>query len=308
MNTISKKYYVYLIYIGLAVGIFIGFGRISHNEFINFDDGQYVVKNPNVNDGMSRESFIWAFTTLHGETSYWHPLTWLSHMLDCEFYGLEPGGHHITSLLIHIANSLLLFWVLKKMTNSIWPSAFVAALFAFHPLQVESVAWIAERKNLLSGFFWILTMAAYVRYASRPTIMRYLPVLVVFCLGLMSKPTVVVLPFALLLLDYWPLKRLRWEGWTGDQQLSESEKTGYQSFPIQRLIKEKIPLFVLAGVSCIITFIAQKQIGTVALMELLPLKHRIYNAIVSYVSYLGKMFYPTNLSLLYPHPEGNLPA
>ena len=182
------------------------FWPVRNYEFVNFDDDVYVTKNPHVQAGLTREGFIWAFTSTYAGN--WHPLTWLSHMLDCQIYGLDAAGHHLTSLLFHIVNTLLLFAVFKRMTGALWQSAFVAALFALHPLRVESVAWVAERKDVLSTFFWLLTMWAYVGYVKYRGFSRYLLVLIFFALGLMAKPMLVTLPFVLLLLDYWPFGRL----------------------------------------------------------------------------------------------------
>ena len=181
--------------------------QVTEHQFVTYDDDVYVTGNPQIQTGLNAENVVWAFTST--SAANWHPMTWLSHMLDCQLYGLKSSGHHFTNVLIHLANVLLLFWVLHVMTGALWRSALVAALFALHPLNVESVAWIAERKNLLSTLFWILTLWAYVWYARQPELMRYLAVLALFILGLMSKPMVVTLPFVLLLLDYWPLERLR---------------------------------------------------------------------------------------------------
>ena len=182
--------------------------------FIKYDEEQYVTKNPHVLPGISAEGMLWAFRTV--DAGFWQPLTWLSHMLDCQIYGLVAGGHHLTNLLLHIANTLLLFLLFKRMTDAFWKSAFVASLFALHPLHVESVVWVADRKDLLSTFFWLLTMGAYLRYVQRPGLSKYLMVLLSFALGLLSKPMLVTLPFVLLLLDYWPLGRLRLGQSSGD--------------------------------------------------------------------------------------------
>ena len=281
MKQIPNKYCVILINVVLAMATFIAYEQVRHNEFVNYDDGVYVTDNRDINRGISGESVRWAFTEPHQHM--WYPLTSLSHMLDCELFALEPAGHHLSNLLFHIANTLLLFAILKKMTGGIWPSAFVAAVFALHPLNVESVAWIAERKNVLSGFFWLLTIAAYIRYAKRPRIGRYLLVVLVFSLAIMAKPMVVTLPFALLLLDYWPLDRFRW-----------------QVPSISRLVLEKIPLLLLSAALCVITFLAQRGGG--AVVESFSLKIRIANAIISYTRYIGKMTWPWRLAIYYPHP------
>ena len=258
---------------------------MRHNGFVSYDDPRYVTDNAHVYNGITRESIIWAFTTSHA--SNWHPLVWLSHMLDCRLFGLNPLGHHLTSLLFHVANALLLFFVLKKMTGALWPAAFVAAAFALHPLHVESVAWVAERKDVLSTFFWLLTMIAYVRYAQQPLIRRYLLVVLAFCLGLLSKPMLVTLPFVLLLLDYWPLRRLR--------------------RPVSfRLILEKVPLFILSAISSAITLLTQKSGGAMATAQL-PATARIANAAISYVCYVEKIFWPSGLAIFYPHPDQAIP-
>ncbi len=258
--------------------------QVQGHAFVTFDDYQYVVENPHVRHGLTLHGVVWAFTT--GYASNWHPLTWLSHMLDCTLYGLNPKGHHFNNLLLHVANALLLFWVLRRMTAALWRSAFVAALFALHPLHVESVAWVAERKDLLSTLFWMMTMGAYVLYVERPGVGRYLSTLLLFALGLMAKPMLVTLPFVLLLLDYWPLGRR------------------HQS-PLW-LIREKLPFLAFTTISSLITFSVQKNWGSV--IFILPLKDRIANTLVSYVTYIGKMIWPANLACLYPHPLDTLPT
>jgi Tfp pilus assembly protein PilF len=281
MRQTPNKFYLLLIYAALVVVTIAAFEPARLNGFIGFDDDVYVTENTHVLAGITLKSVLWAFTTPYA--SNWHPLTWLSHMLDCELFGLNPLGHHLTNLLFHIANTLLLFWVLKRMTGAIWQSAFVAAAFALHPQHVESVAWVAERKDLLSGFFWMLTIAAYIRYAERPCVGGYLLVVLAFCLGLMAKPMVVTLPFVLLLLDYWPLERFQWK-------------------KLCLLVCEKIPLFLLAAVSSLITFVVQQRTGAMVQAENLPSYVRVANALVSYISYITKMIYPTGLAVFYPHP------
>jgi len=300
------KLYVLLIYLVLALATFIAYAQIHHNEFVNYDDDKYVTENPNINRGISRESVFWAFKSPHRHM--WHPLTSLSHMLDCQIFGLVPSWHHLTSLLLHIAGTLLLFWVLKRMTGKLWLSAFVAAVFALHPLQVESVAWVAERKSVLSGFFWMLTIAAYVIYTERPCISRFLLVVLVFALAALSKPMVVTLPFVLLLLDYWPLGRFQWRHQSRAEALSKSEsvKLSCQSSPLWRLIAEKIPLFILAAVLSIMTFIAQKSGGATMQIDEMPVKVRIPNALFSYAKYIEKMIWPSRLAVFYPHPGSTL--
>jgi len=247
-------------------------------KFTNFDDQTYVTENVHVQAGLTAASIKWAFTSLDG--SNWHPVTWLSHMLDWQIYGNQPGLHHLTNGLLHLLNAILLFLVLGRMTGSVWRSAFVAALFAAHPLHVESVAWVAERKDVLSALFWILTMWAYARYAERPSVRRYVPALMFFALGLMAKPMLVTLPFALLLLDYWPLQRFKKN--------------------LKLLLFEKIPFVTLATASSFVTYIAQKKGGSVAALLSVPFSLRVANAIVSYLGYLGRMCWPFRLAVLYP--------
>ncbi len=286
-----------LVYLFLVVTTISVYWQVRNYDFVNFDDGTYIYENSHVQKGLTLESITWAFTTIYA--SNWHPLTWLSHMVDCHIYGMSPGRHHLTNLLLHVANSLLLFFVFRKMTKSFWQSGFVAALFAIHPLHVESVAWVSERKDVLSTFFWMLTMWGYTRYIEHPAVNRYLLVVLFLALGLMSKPMLVTLPFVLLLLDYWPFCRFRFKrsGGSGNSQ---------QKSNALRLVWEKIPLFVLVTMSSALTFYAQKKGGAVRSLEIYPFKIRIANALVSYVKYVGKMVYPSKLAVLYPHP-GMLP-
>ncbi|MBW2645343.1 MAG: tetratricopeptide repeat protein [Deltaproteobacteria bacterium] len=271
------------------------FWQVRNHDFVNYDDHKYVTDNRHVQAGLTWEGTTWAFTTFHA--SNWHPLTWLSHMLDCQIYGLNAGGHHLTNLLFHLTNTLLLFLILNRMTGALWRSAFVAAIFALHPLHVESVAWVAERKDVLSTFFWMLTMWAYIRYAERPGGKTYLLVVLFFALGLMAKPMLVTLPFVLLLMDYWPLGRLRLGQSNKDRWLNIKET------PAIRLIWEKVPLFALTAVSSVVTFYAQQAGGSVAALDKLPLNARIANGLVSYVSYTGKMIWPSQLAVFYPHED-----
>ena len=257
-----------------------------HGFIIYYDDQDYVCDNPQVADGLTASGTAWAITHFHSDN--WHPLTWLSHMLDCQLYGLQPGGHHLSNVLLHAAASVVLFLAMWRMTLAPWPSAWVAAVFAIHPLRVESVAWVAERKDVLSGLFFMLTLWFYARYAERPASFgRYLLVLASFALGLTAKPMLVTLPFVLLLLDYWPLGRLAWS----------APRT-----QLVRLVVEKIPLFVLAAASCLVTLAAQRaamrSLGQVAFAA------RVANAAVAYVAYLGKMLYPAGLAVFYPIAKG----
>jgi tetratricopeptide (TPR) repeat protein len=287
MEQVTKKEHTRLIYLTLTIATLIVFGQVCRNNFVRYDDPYYVTNNPHVKYGISLESVIWAFTATFNAN--WHPLTWLSHMLDCQLFGLN----HLTSVLFHTANTLLLFWVLKRMTGKIWASAFVAAAFALHPVHVESVAWVAERKDVLSGLFWMLTIASYIRYTEHRSIGRYLLIFLVFGLGLMAKPMLVTLPFVLLLLDYWPLGRLQWGG--------------HRRWSRLRLIIEKVPLLLLSAASSIVTYCFQQSAGAMELGKSFPLNIRISNAAVSYIAYLGKLIYPSRLAILYPYPGDSLP-
>lgn len=280
----------------LILSILAFYWQVKDFDFISYDDELYVTENSQVQAGISVEGTIWAFTTFHAGN--WHPLTWLSHMLDCELYGLNPMGHHWTNLLFHIANTILLFFMFQKMTGSIWRSTFVAALFALHPLHVESVAWVAERKDVLSTFFWMLTIIVYYRYVKRPSLFAYLPVILFLSLGLMAKPTLVTLPFVLLLLDFWPLERLKY--------YSHHQSSNFQALTLSRFIWEKIPLFVPVAASSALTFIAQQKIGAVYSFEALSIKTRIANACVSYAHYIIKAIWSQQLAIFYPHPFGML--
>ncbi|MBW2602832.1 MAG: tetratricopeptide repeat protein [Deltaproteobacteria bacterium] len=287
----------------LILAIIIAYGQVKSFDFVGYDDQEYVTENSHVQKGITVDGIIWTFTTFHAAN--WHPLTWLSHMLDCELYGLNPMGHHWTNLILHMANTILLFLVLKQMTGAVWRSAFVAALFALHPLHVESVAWVSERKDVLSTFFGLLTMGAYYRYTKAPDVKKYLWVIIFLSLGLMAKPMLVTFPFVLLLLDFWPLNRFQYKN---DYFLQSCRITCYGSNRIYRLILEKIPLFIPVVISSCLTFLAQKSGGTVKALEALSLKTRIANAFVSYVSYVLKMFWPSKLAVFYPHPGDSLPA
>ncbi len=292
MNKPTDKHWIFIIYLFLTVVSFILFLQIYKFDFVYFDDPEYVSGNLHILTGFIRENIIWAFTA--GYASNWHPLTWLSHMLDCWLFGPSPHWHHITNLLLHIANTLLLFTAFRQMTGTIWRSAFVATLFAVHPLHVESVAWISERKDVLSTFFWILTMIFYARYVNHPNVWRYLLTLFIFALGLMAKPMLVTLPFVLFLLDYWPLQRFE----PGKNIVPFKGKSLFS------LILEKVPFFVLSTVSSIITLAVQK--AAVVTVGSLPLSIRIENSLVAYVRYIVKMFWPSRLACYYPHPEDSL--
>src|SRR5438128_45473 len=297
----------------LAVIVWIAFGRALNDGFVGYDDQNYVLRNPRVTNGLTLGSIQWAFTHVHATN--WHPLTTISHMLDCQLYGLQPWGHHLTNILLHAAAAILLFFALRELTasgdavagigdagrdqrsrlqrGSLWPSVFVAAVFAVHPLRVESVAWVSERKDVLSGVFFMLTLWAYARYARSdgPSLFRYLVVVVLFALGLMCKPSLVTLPFVLLLLDYWPLRRVRSQGGL---------------YPWSYLILEKIPLLCLSVAGSVTTIFAQQSamipVGALTFWE------RAGNAAIAYVVYIGQTIYPANLAVIYLYPQNHVNA
>jgi tetratricopeptide (TPR) repeat protein len=268
------------IYLSLFLVTVAVYAPVLHFEFINFDDPDYVTANPHVRDGLTTTGIVWAFTS--SDAANWFPVTRLSHLLDGQLFGVSSGMHHLTNLLFHAFATLLLFAFLKRATQARWPSAFVALLFALHPLHVESVAWVSERKDVLSAFFWFLTLLLYVRYTTQKSVGRYVLVLVAFSLGLMSKPMVVTLPFVLVLLDIWPLRR----------------------FPA---LLEKIPFFALAAAGGIVTYFVQAGSGAVRAVESFPVGLRIENAVVSYVTYIANLFWPANLAVFYPYPQ-DIPA
>jgi protein O-mannosyl-transferase len=284
----------------LVVATLAVYAEVKNHQFV-YDDYLYITGNPQVQDGLTLKGLSWAFTSLQGGN--WHPLTWLSFMVDSQLFGLHSGGFLLTNLLFHIANALLLFLWLLRTTRAPGPSFLVAALFALHPLHVESVAWATERKDVLSTFFWLLTMWAYLWYAERPRLGRYLLILVCFSLGLMAKPMLVTLPFVLLLLDYWPLGRLSLRG---PAAAAASPKPG-PGVTIKRLVWEKSPLLVISALFSVVAFYAQKVVGAVMTLHALPIPNRLANAMVAYVRYLGKMFWPAHLAVLYPHPGYTLP-
>jgi len=293
------------IFIFLAVATFTIYSNVQNHEFITYDDYKYIKNNLKIKSGLSSENISWAFTTFYG--SNWFPITWLSHTLDYQLYGLNSKGHHLTNLFFHIANALILFIVLLRMTGKLWRCAFVAALFALHPLNVESVAWVAERKNVLSTLFWFLTMWAYFRYAQTKNLKTYYLVILFFTLGLMSKPMLVTLPFVLLLLDYWPLGRLKLEQGGSNNEVSAKSKYHVKS-KFLKLMLEKVPLFALATGASIITFISQQSEGKAINANNLSLPTRLANAMVSYLEYLKKMIWPNDLAVFYPHPKSALAA
>ena len=268
------------LYISLGVLAFILaiYAQVVKYDFVHYDDGGYVFGNPIVRSGITWPGVWWALTT-HAEAN-WHPLTWLSHMLDVQLFGLNAGGHHATNVLLHIGNSVLLLWLLDRLTGNLSRSAFVAAIFAVHPLHVESVAWIAERKDVLSTFLGLLTLWTYAAYVRQPRWTRYVPMLILYALSLMAKPMLVTLPFVLLLLDFWPLRRNR---------------------PIGRLIVEKLPLIGLATASSFMTLVAQAEGNSVSPFSILPLDVRLKNTVVSYAEYIWKIVWPMRLAIFYPY-------
>ncbi len=296
----SKKERIYrdvLIGFLLALMTLALYWPVQSFDFVNYDDEVYVTNNRLVRGGFSQEGIAWSFSNF--DAGFWQPTVWMSHMLDCQLYGLHAGGHHWTSVLIHTTSAVLLFFVLSLMTHSPWASALVAALFAVHPLHVESVAWVAERKDVLCGFFWILTMGAYARYVNAPTLRRYLLVLGSFVLGLLSKPMIVTLPFVLLLLDYWPLRRFA-EVETALDRWCACAPAFMRSRSV-RLVAEKMPLVVLSVAATAMTYVAEHQVGAVKSMASYPLEVRLANAVVSYVLYIWKTIWPVDLAVLYPH-------
>jgi tetratricopeptide (TPR) repeat protein len=278
-----------LLCILLAAITFAVYWPVHSHEFVRYDDDTYVTHNPNVKSGLSWQGIKWAFTT--GYAANWHPLTWLSHQLDYTLFAGSSAAHHLVNVLFHVVNTILLFIFLARMTKRLWPSVFVAALFALHPLHVESVAWVAERKDVLSTLFWLLTMLAYTRYAERPSAGRYILTLVFFILGLLSKPMLITLPVILLLLDYWPLNRFL-----------------NSKFSVLNSVIEKIPFFFFSTVSSIVTFFIQQKGGAVSTIYAIPLHARITNAVFSYLAYIGKLFVPDRLAVLYPYPLTPIPT
>ncbi|MBF0344956.1 MAG: glycosyltransferase family 39 protein [Nitrospirae bacterium] len=291
-NQIQGRYLHLIIVVILTLSTMSVYHQLRNNDFVSYDDYKYVTENPNIARGFTVDGVKWAFKTTY--FSNWHPVTWLSHMLDIQLYGMHPRGHHVTSVIIHMLNTLLLYLFLSRTTAKVWQSAFVASLFALHPLAVESVAWVSERKNLLVTFFWLTAMTAYVSYVRSPNAAKYLAVLTLFALGIMSKPMIVTFPFTLLLLDYWPLGRL------------SSVENGIYKFKIDRsrltaLIIEKIPFFVLTIASSVITVFVQRKGGAMVSIKSLSIASRMLNVIISYAGYIRKMLWPTDLAAFYPY-------
>lgn len=331
MKPAVHRYRILLVCVILIGATLFAYWGLRKNSFVYYDDDYYITKNEHVHGGLTLPGARWAFTT--GYFANWHPLTWISLMGDYQLLGLNPVGYHLTSLFFHTLNSLLLFFLLRRMTGlpvgvpqggtqarmspkdvggqagGVWESAFVAGVFALHPLHVESVAWAAEWKDVLSTLFWFLTLWAYVRYTERPEVNRYLLIVLFFALGLMAKPMLVTLPFTLLLLDYWPLRRVGLKASRPEQKPSSGDRRDQmsQGEVLTKLIREKIPLFLMAGASSVATFIAQRSGGAVESWVALPTQYRIANALVAYVGYAAKAFWPTDLAVYYPHPGDSLP-
>jgi len=274
---------------------------VQNHEFINFDDNLYIHDNPNIKNGLTLQSIKWAFTNFYA--GFWFPITWLSHIVDYTLYGLNPKGHHFNNLLFHVLNSILLFLIFYRTTGKLWRSSFVAALFALHPLNVEPVAWISSRKDVLSTFFWMLTIWLYIFYTKRPNLKRYISVLVSFIFGLMSKPMVMTLPFVLILLDYWPLERLKINRFSIDYspQIQSTCTKGIAPKAIH-LVYEKMPLLALSVIASLIAYYAEKKVGALPSLSSYPFDIRLANAMVSYAGYISKMFWPFHLAIYYPHP------
>ncbi|MDA8402623.1 MAG: tetratricopeptide repeat protein [Desulfobacteraceae bacterium] len=291
-----------LISLFLSIAILTVYWQVHGFSYVSFDDPLYVTENEHVQKGISHDSLIWAFSPFKTDTqTYWHPLTWLSHMLDCQLFGVNPGAHHLVNLLLHVINATLLFLALHYMTRSLWKSAFVAALFALHPINVDSVAWIAERKNLLSTLFWMLTMLAYIRYARKPALFRYVIVFGALAFGLLAKPMLVTLPCALLLLDFWPLGRMNLgQTFTGRQP---GDAPMFKPSGLAWLIMEKLPLLLLSIAAIALSVLSLQIRNQITDTASAPVYLRIENALVSYTAYLWKMIWPVNLAVFYPFPK-----
>ena len=327
-NKIRERWFIAGVCIGLIALVWVVFGQTVRFPFINFDDPEYVYEQPEINAGLTAHGIIWAFTRVPSPN--WFPLTNISHMFDAQFYGLNAGGYHLTNVLLHTIGAILLFVVLWRVTGSLWPSAFVAAVFAIHPLRAESVAWVTERKDVLSGVFFMLTLGAYARYTFRPALARYLVVLILFACGLMSKPMLVTMPFVLLLLDYWPLNRSpalanrpSGKSTMNRKDIAQRSETRSRNSKIQsalfdtrtlpKLVAEKIPLVALSILCAVVTSLGIPysrpgitQSLTQPFTQPFRLVLRIENAIVNYVAYIRQMFWPADLAVFYPHRRHQL--
>ena len=304
-KTLIARYHIPLIPLVLAIATLSIYWQVHNFAFVSFDDNVYITENEYVQQGINRDNLIWAFNPSKSDgQAYWHPLTWLSHMLDCQMFGLNSGAHHLMNLGFHIVNAILLFLALYLMTGAPWKSAFVAALFALHPINADSVAWVSERKNLLSTTFWMLTLLAYIRYARKPEIFRYFMIFCALALGLLAKPMLVTLPCVLFLLDYWPLGRIN----IGQQITTANDPNSGPTFKtvgISRLFIEKIPFLALSIATIALAVISIQVNANNQLIDTsaVPMKLRIGNAMVSYVAYLGKMVWPAQLAVFYPFPK-----
>jgi tetratricopeptide (TPR) repeat protein len=285
--------------VALAVITLALFSPLCHYDFLDFDDQAYVTENPYVRSGLNSNSLAWALSA--STAGNWQPLTWISHILDFQFFGLQAGRHHLINVLLHTTNVVLLFFLLQKMTGAVWRSALVAALFAWHPAHVESVAWIAERKDVLSAFFFMWTILAYVWHAAKPGWGRFGVTLALFAFAVMAKPMAVTLPFVLLLLDFWPLRRVS----SGQARRTENKPAGTNAFPSlprSRLAAEKIPLLALSAMGCVLTLWAQQRSNALASVQAISLPHRLTHALVAYLDYLALLMFPHHLAIFYPYP------
>ena len=289
----ARVRFEFVISLLLILAIIVVYYQTKNFDFVLLDDDVYITNNPFVAGGWRSENIKWAFLNSHG--GFWIPLTWLTYMVDSQLHGLDAGYYHITNLIFHIINTLLLFTIFRQMTGDIWQSGFIAALFALHPVHVESVAWVSERKDLLFGFFWLLTMWSYHHYVKQPAVWRYSLVILFFVAGLMSKPMIVTLPFVLLLCDYWPLKRFQFKKY----QLPD---VAYPKISIVKMVLEKVPLIILSIGASVLTFMQQQAHGAVSSIENSPINQRLANALISYVKYLAKMLWPHDLTAMYPYP------
>lgn len=302
-TTKDSRNILILLSLTLSAATLLTYWQVQDNDFVNYDDPMYVTENLYVRSGLTGQSVRWAFANVR--SGIWHPLTWLSHMWDYELYGSNPKGHHLNNLLLHIANSVMLLFILHKMTGAPLRSALVAALFALHPLHVESVAWISERKDVLSTFFWMLTIWAYAHYVECGKRKWYLPTFLFFAMGLLAKPMLVTLPFVMVLLDYWPLARFKKASEQARIVNLHHGSTGIEApWPTScGILFEKIPFFLLSAISAILAFQAQRHAGAMASLHAFPLGARTENVLLSYASYIVKMFWPQDLAIIYPYPE-----
>ncbi|MBC2716161.1 MAG: tetratricopeptide repeat protein [Desulfobacteraceae bacterium] len=302
-SSFFKKYLKIFIYFFLIVITCIVYQNIHQYDFINFDDDAYVTDNSQIQKGLSFQNIAWAFG--FSETAnhfYWHPVTWVSHMADCQLFGLNAGMHHLMNVIFHVMNALLLFVIFYKMTGALWQSAFVAVVFAVHPINVESVAWVSERKNLLSTLFWMLSMLAYAYYVKKPSARRYFLLTIPFILGLLAKPMLVTLPCVFLLMDFWPLGRLRLFPLPSSRHI-QTDPPSWQSAPVHQLIAEKLPLLIISFFSVGISLFSAHMSRQIISAENIPLSLRLENAVVSYVKYIGNLFCPKDLAVFYPFPD-----